>query len=525
MTEVSALQRCLDDPGHTPPRAALPTLVACLGELDADRAARLERCLASAGWPAAEAARAALSEASEAQRVRLYSLLGRFATAEPHPDLYAVLVTGLADASERCRRVAASALGKLGDARAEAELLALLDPGRLELARVVVEALGKVGGANAVRALEALSTNDAELDRRLKRARLLLSRRQRRDETSRLVFEQRLPARERIVFECRRGLADLLADELSALSPRKLSSTLVEIEHDGSIDELLVARTALRFGLWVPLDPRAATSAAARIAEALARPQTLAALRAWTVGPIRLRLDFREAGHQRALAWSIAEELAERAPALINDPRSPTFTVLAHADGTGELLLVPRVEPDPRFAFRKRDVPAASHPTIAAALARIAGASPNDVVWDPFVGSGLELIERARLGPYTRLIGSDVDPRALSAARENVDSAGVGKVELVRGDALSFAPPGVNLIVTNPPMGRRVARDGSLGELLEQFVQHAARVLPRRGRMVWLSVLDRRTEQAARRAGFDVAQGPELDLGGFSARVQVFSRR
>jgi 23S rRNA G2445 N2-methylase RlmL len=287
----------------------------------------------------------------------------------------------------------------------------------------------------------------------------------------------------------------------------------------------LFARTSLHCGLLVPLD--SGSSPATRIAGALARPATVAALQAWTQGPVRLRLDFQEAGHQRALAWAIAEELSQRAPSLVNDPRSPTFTVLARADADadGELVLVPRLEPDPRFSFRKRDVPAASHPTIAAALARIAGASADDVVWDPFVGSGLELVERARLGPYACLIGTDIDPRALTAARENLNGASVSRVELVRADALTFMPRGVTLILTNPPMGRRVARDGTIAELLDNFVLHAASVLPRGGRMVWLSPLDRRTESAARRAGFSVASGPEVDLGGFSARVQVFSRR
>jgi predicted RNA methylase len=523
MTEISPLQRCLDDAGYTPPRAELPALIASLAELDADSVARVERCLVSAGWPAADLARSALSGASEALRIRLYSLLGRFATAGANEALFGVLVSGLADDAERCRRLAASALGKLGDARAEPHLLSVLDPARLELSRVVVEALGKVGTEAAVSALDALSTSDAELGRRLTRARLLLSRRLQRDETSTLLLDRPLPEPQRVVFECRRGLVDLLADELSAFSPQKRSVTSVEIEHRGTLAQLLFARTSLHFGLLVPLG--AGASPATRIAEALARPATISALAAWTRGPVRLRLDFQEAGHQRALAWAIAEELARLAPSLINDPRNPTFTVQAPVDAEGELLLVPRLEPDPRFSFRKRDVPAASHPTIAAALARIAGASADDVVWDPFVGSGLELIERARLGPYARLIGTDIDPRALGAARENLNGAGVTKVELVRADALSFTPRGVTLILTNPPMGRRVARDGSIAELLERFVQHAASVLPRGGRMIWLSVLDRRTESTARRAGFSVASGPEVDLGGFSARVQVFSRR
>src|SRR5690606_4878486 len=163
----------------------------------------------------------------------------------------------------------------------------------------------------------------------------------------------------------------------------------------------------------------------------------------------------------------------------------------------GELLLLPRLDPDPRFDYRAADVPGASHPTIAAALARTAQARPTDVVWDPFVGSGLELVERARLGPFERLIGSDLDLRALSAAEKNLKSAHVTRFELVHGDARVLSPRGVNLILTNPPMGRRVVRDGTVGALLEGFVAHAATVLPRGGRLVWLSPAERRTARAA----------------------------
>jgi predicted RNA methylase len=524
MTGTSALARCLDDPGYTPPRAELASLIRGMAGLAADQARLVERCLARAGWPSAEIAIALLPEAAEELRMRLYSLLDRFATAEAEPMLFSALLAGLADDCERCQRVAASALGKLGDARAEPHLLARLGAASPELSRVIVEALGKVGGHASLAQLEALSPSDAELARRTTRARLLLSRRLRREEPSSLLLDRPLPARYRIAFECRRGLGEILMDELAALAPRQVSASSVEIEHAGSLRDLLVARTALHCGLVVPLSPDE-KAPDARIAEALARPSTVAALAAWSEGPIRLRLDWQNSGHQRALSWAVAEQLARRAPVLLNDPRNPTFGVLADPSATGTLVLVPRLDPDPRFAYRKRDVPAASHPTIAAALARIAGVRPADVIWDPFVGSGLELVERARLGPYARLIGSDIDPRALSAARENLDSAGVSGVELACADALDFSPGSVSLVLTNPPMGRRVARDGSLATLLDRFVMRAGTLLSRGGRVVWLSVLDRRTESAARRAGFDVFSGPQLDLGGFSARVQVLSRR
>jgi tRNA G10 N-methylase Trm11 len=146
------------------------------------------------------------------------------------------------------------------------------------------------------------------------------------------------------------------------------------------------------------------------------------------------------------------------------------------------------------------------------------------VVWDPFLGSGLELVECARLGSYRRLLGSDLDPRAIEAARENLTAASIERVELLLGDALELAPKGVTLILSNPPMGRRVARDGSVGELLERFTTHAADVLEGGGRMVWLSPLPRLTARAAERAKLLVEPGPELDMGGFSAQIQVFKK-
>ena len=236
-------------------------------------------------------------------------------------------------------------------------------------------------------------------------------------------------------------------------------------------------------------------------------------------------MSWTSAGHRRGLTWALDRALRARTSAIINDSRAARWTLRAPPDAEGELLLVPRFLQDPRFAYRVADVPAASHPTIAAALARVAGVEPDEIVWDPFVGSGLELIERARLGPARELWGSDIDARALTAARQNLEAAGIATAKLVERSALEFVPPAPSLIITNPPMGRRVARDGSVGELLEAFVRHAAKVLRPSGRLVWLSPLARRTERVARSVGLEVEIGPDVDLGGFSAQVQICRRR
>ncbi len=519
------LERCLNDPGFTPPRAALGELLSALASLDEAAAQKVERALSRVGAALVGPVKRELTQANEVGRLRQYQLLGRIANTGVDPlELYPLLCDGLADPSTRCRRAAVVALGKVGDTRAEAPLLALFDGASPELSRSLVEALGKVGGAASLVALEALRSGDAELMRRAARARALLLRRQRRDEAAELAFDQPLPAATRVRLTCRRGLEGVLADELAHLGALETQPGYVELRFAGTLSQLLVARTALGVALAFPLsasepDPRQ------RIADALTRPETLRALGAWTRGVIRFRFDFEAAGHQRALAWGVAEALTHEAAAIVNDPRAARWTASVPVSASGDLWLGPKLDPDPRFGYRKRDVPAASHPTIAAALARLSQPRADDVVWDPFMGSGLELIERAKLGPYARLIGSDLDPRALSAARENLASAEVADTETLLGDALTLRPAGVTSILSNPPMGRRVARDGSLRKLLEGFVQHAANVLSPGGRLVWLSPLDQRTERAARDHGFDVQAGPEVDLGGFSARVQTLLRR
>jgi 23S rRNA G2445 N2-methylase RlmL len=183
-----------------------------------------------------------------------------------------------------------------------------------------------------------------------------------------------------------------------------------------------------------------------------------------------------------------------------------------------EIELVPRF-PDPRFTYRQADVPAASHPTIAAALARVAGVRPDDVVWDPFVGSALELIERARLGPYAALHGTDIDEGALEAARANLARAGIEAVQLVHADSTAKRPRDVTLVLTNPPMGRRVAR-GELAPLMDRFVVSAREALVRGGRLVWLSPMPDRTRARLEAEGFTVDLARAVDMGGFSAELQ-----
>jgi tRNA G10 N-methylase Trm11 len=81
----------------------------------------------------------------------------------------------------------------------------------------------------------------------------------------------------------------------------------------------------------------------------------------------------------------------------------------------------------------------------------------------------------------------------------------------------------VSLIITNPPMGRRVQR-GSHGELLERFVDHAARLLVPDGALVWAAP-DASLNAHAERAGLVLDRAFTVDMGGFPAELSVHRKR
>jgi tRNA G10 N-methylase Trm11 len=141
------------------------------------------------------------------------------------------------------------------------------------------------------------------------------------------------------------------------------------------------------------------------------------------------------------------------------------------------------------------------------------------VVWDPFVGAGAELVERALLGPYRSLEGTDLESRALASARSNLDAAHIS-ARLDRADALAHRPAGVTLVITNPPMGRRASRVPGLMADLDRFVEHVAGLLAPGGRLVWVAPWPERSRRVGEAAGLRLEWDQVVDMGGFDAEMQ-----
>lgn len=344
---------------------------------------------------------------------------------------------------------------------------------------------------------------------------LMTERDARRSEESTIDIDVAPPMPLAVRLRCKAGLSELLLHDLAShrISGRARRDDAVDIELKAPWRALYASRLWISAAIRVPL----ASDDPAAIIAAIASPEVRALLLAWTRGPIRWRLGFAK-GHRRAVVWNVAKEVTAHAPELVNDPTQTTWDFLV---GEGALELVPRRAVDPRFAWRVAEIPASSHPTVAAALAAVAGEMARDRVWDPFVGSGAELVERARLGGTSSLIGSDLDDNALAAARKNLDAACLA-AQLVKADARTHTPGPVDLIITNPPLGSRVQLDAAA--LLVAALPNFARQLAPRGRLVWITPAVKRTTPVAEQLGLRRTRSLDVDLGGVRGQLERWER-
>ncbi|MGB1013106.1 MAG: methyltransferase [Nannocystaceae bacterium] len=534
----------LDASGFTPGGRDLHCLVDLLGEADRSKAKRVEKAFARVeSTVIASRSKLLIQRLNDAQaplRGRLARVLGRLAVDNPTfaADLRDPLLAALAGDDPQAERHAFAALGKLGPLTPVDKLVAhAQNEQRLPHLRTFVETLGKCGNQAALEWIEALSTSieagqgpdDANLQRIVGRARLMLRRTIARPaESDRQPTLTAVLARPtRVVLNCRVGLQFQVAEVCRELcrETRVLHTDpgRVVVEHRGPLANLFQIRSALDFGISCRLGPGPLEKELVHTIKS-AKPWLTAGLDL----PVRLRLHFArggDAGRQRSKIWQLAQAL-DHLDWLLNDPTRSHWEAHIHGQAQRKsVTFVPRGFTDPRFAYRCADVPAASHPTVAAALAHYAvNAHSEGAVWDPFVGSGLELVECGLRNPEVELIGTDLDAKALDAASQNLESAGLAsRADLRHTDALRATPAGVTTIITNPPMGRRVQR-GDVGPLLDQLMAHAQRVLPRGGKLWWVSPLPQRTRARARSLRWRLCASEIIDMGGFDAELQGFVR-
>lgn len=513
----------LDDPGYTPARKEIAALLERLAVCSDDDVARIERLVLAHPDEAFRRAAELLPEARAPWRGRLADVLARVAAEHPHDERWRHIVKLLDDTDLKVRRNAVIALGRATTLRAEAEAAAIAywarEP-RVDHRRSVAATLGKIGGEPARALLATVVTDDTLLRREVDRALLRLARAVPSDD--RLDPDATPAAPLALRYTCRAGLEEVLRDELPiAWSPRLGAPGTVLARAAASLTALHAPRCFAELAFELRSRRRQPDDdLAAHVAAMMTSPEATAILQAYTRGALRWRVVWTRGGHRRALVEAVERAVATRLPGSVNDPQRALWTLEVDDDPRGvRAVLVPWWK-DTRFAYRVAEMPAASNPVVAATLARVAGVAPDNVVVDPFCGTSLELIERARLGAYRALHGRDLSAEAIAKARQNITAAGITDARVAQGDAFDRLPEGTTLVLTNPPLGYRVGFGAPTDRILVRFVEHAARSLVSGGRLVWLSSAPEATAEAGRRAGLRVSLRRAVDLAGMAVELQ-----
>ena len=424
----------------------------------------------------------------------------------------------LKDPCEKIRRYAMAALPKLGaGADDETELLALMKQTTGEREKKFLgESLEKIGGAATLQQIPNLS---ARTEQKVKASIA------RTEQPSIIQLDRPLTqvSQLRIHLRGRDGLESIVRSEVEECALRSgkfriISTTkgLVEIAPTAAftLGDLYAMRCFGTIGFVLG-------RAGADLPQTITAPSTRRLFEAFTEGSIRYRLEFIGKGHQRAAVRDIAMRAFAICPEILNDSQQAPWMVEVR-DDTVELR--PRISPDPRFAYRQHDVPAASHPPLAACMARLVGKTDDEVVWDPFCGSGVELVERALLGGVREVHGTDLSEQALDFARANLAAAGLGKLpaHFACTDFRRYTglrPGSATLVISNPPMGRRVPIPNMRG-LFQDLLEKSAEVLKPGGRLIFPNPL--KMDSPPR--GLKLVSREPVDLGGFQCKLELYRK-
>ena len=131
--------------------------------------------------------------------------------------------------------------------------------------------------------------------------------------------------------------------------------------------------------------------------------------------------------------------------------------------------------------------PGAISPEISHSIVNLCEINTNDLVLDPFCGTGGILVEAGMLG--ARVIGIDVQKSMLRGAEMNLDDYG-SEYQLICGDArnLPIADLTIDAVVTDPPYGRSaLVMAESVESLYKDALFEIYRVLKRGGRAAVIS--------------------------------------
>lgn len=258
-----------------------------------------------------------------------------------------------------------------------------------------------------------------------------------------------------------------------------------------------------------------------------------------------------------AICDQLRERRGTRPSVDVNNPDVQINLFIQH--NTAVISLDTSGAPLHKRGYRIESVEAPMQETLAAAILRIANYTADDIFLDPCCGSGTLLIEAALMAsktppgflrhkwgfmnhpdfsqiewlkvrneldrsrcqvPSNHLFGLDINKNNVRIAKTNIRAVGLSEaIEITQGDFREFTPRvAPNLIITNPPHGKRLEEESQLAPLyraLGDFFKHKS-AKPSRGYLFTSSM------ELSKEVGLAAKKRHVLASGGVDCRLLEF---
>ena len=176
------------------------------------------------------------------------------------------------------------------------------------------------------------------------------------------------------------------------------------------------------------------------------------------------------------------EERFKRKFGLRVDRSNPEIELWFLARRGGSVFFGLRItyHPDYKTVLQKGQL----RPELAHLLCTISDPTPDDVVLDPFAGSGAIPLER-KWSPYKQIIAGDVDAK-LAKRFEIKAGKQITVKKLDATDLHDIKSGSVNKIITDPPWGVSIGKELNLENFYDKMLEEFSRVLTPNGIIVIL---------------------------------------
>jgi tRNA (guanine6-N2)-methyltransferase len=195
---------------------------------------------------------------------------------------------------------------------------------------------------------------------------------------------------------------------------------------------------------------------------------------------------FSAAGSDSSVFQKLAETLSRRLQLPYDAKEGNLLLTIRPSEKGWEVAI--RLTPRPLSArsWRVCNLEGGLNATLAVVMNDLAEVKPSDRYLNAMCGSGTLLIE---IGKAAKLVGVDINKKALACAKQNINASGVNGVELLGADAtqLPVAENSFDAVTADVPWGDAVGTHEGNAKLYPAFLQEMARVTTPSARLVVLT--------------------------------------